>query len=148
MNLKRKRTKRTRRIRRKRKKRKKSLRDILHSKLEKLQRLIVIQRDKKCVLQGKIQHHCTDILQADHLISRRNKSVFFDIENLNCVCSTMNRLKQWDQRIFWELAKITNGRYGDGTVNRLIIKSKMIYNFDPEALEEKIIEYERALSKV
>ena len=119
--------------------------------LEKLQREIVIKRDGGCVLRGVYQHTCDDVLQADHLISRSKKSIFFNLKNLNCVCRTVNSVKgkHWHgwEKIQRELERITNNRYGEFTVEQLEIMGKSAHKPDIIWLEKKILEYKKELGK-
>ena len=128
-------------IKRKGKRPKKSYRKQLESQVERLQRLMVIKRDGGCVLRGVLQHQCSDILQADHLLSRKYKSIFFDLRNLNCVCSSMNMQKQWDCRIFLALSKITENRSGEGTVDLLDKLSRVPSKMTILDLETLVLTY-------
>ena len=142
-----------------RKKRKKDMtpRELLEDKLEQVQREAVRRRDKDCVLFGLYQHDCgplrqdgEKILQADHLISGRKqtaKAIFFDLKNLNLVCKNVNGTKGF-QGYGWEeiqrkLERITEKRYGEGTVADLEQRRKQVFKPDILWLEEKINEYER-----
>lgn len=129
---------------RRKKRRVKSVRKVLEEKLEKIQRLAVIRRDGGCVLRGVIEHPCCEVLQADHLISRARKSVFFDLRNLNCVCRNMNMAKRYDERILFALEKITNETHGDGTVEHLTELSRKPYSLTIFDLEQLIVDYDRA----
>lgn len=111
------------RKKKRKKRRPKTVLEKLQEKLEAVQRLTIIRRDGGCVLRGVIPHTCSKVIQADHLISRSYKSIFFDLRNMNCVCSTMNGIKgrRWSgwERIQRELERITNDRYGPSTVDAL-----------------------------
>ena len=124
-----------------------SYRKKLEKQLEKVQREAIIRRDGGCVFQGIFNHNCSPILQADHLISRRNASIFFKLENLNCVCSTINMIKgkgyqgwEYIQRF---LEKRIDDLYGIGTVEKLEWEKRQPSKMDIDQLENLIHKYER-----
>jgi len=128
------------------KRKKKTPLQLLKAKLEKVQRLTILRRDKyQCVLRGVFQHHCDPILQADHLISRSNGSIFFDLRNLNCVCKSINATKGWHghgcEEIQRELERITNHRYGPTTVTVLEYLAKKPFKPTLQWLEDTIDDY-------
>jgi len=134
-------------LRSRRKQSSKSRIQLLKDKLEKVQRLTVIRRDKHCVLRDIYPHICDPVLQADHLISRSFKSIFFDLQNLNCICSNMNRQKgkHWPG---WEtiqrlLEAITEERYGKGTVQMLEERKRFLKTWAMDELEGLIDDYEK-----
>jgi len=133
-------------LRKKRRKSSKSPLELAKDNLEAIQRFAIIRRDKKCVLKGIIKHNCNKVLQADHLITRGAKSIFFDLENLNLICSNMNRQKgrHW---YGWEsiqraLERITEERYGAGTVEMLEFKKKALKTWTFDEIESLTAQYE------
>lgn len=57
----------------------------LKVQIQALLRAIVIKRDGGCILRGK--GSCTEILQAEHLITRGNSATYADTRNVVCLCS-------------------------------------------------------------
>lgn len=83
-------------------------------------RKFVIERDKRCQICGSYQS-----LQVDHFISRKNRSVFFDIRNLTTLCARCHLLKTWGHNGHpQEVHKIVESREGKEVINELIIRSK------------------------
>jgi len=71
---------------------------------------IVDARDgRKCVICG-----ATDNLQLDHCITRNRKSVFFDTDNLNYLCSSCHATKSFQHGcpLDKEVDEITRHRIG------------------------------------
>ena len=57
--------------------------------------IVIIRDDNRCQLKG-INHVCNGRLVADHTISRRHMSTFFDIRNLTAVCMAANLMLNFD----------------------------------------------------
>lgn len=78
---------------------------VLKEKIQAKLREIVIKRDGGCVLReypetGK----CSDVLQAEHLISRSNTLSFADTRNIVCLCSKHHIFwKPQHSKLYWEL---------------------------------------------
>lgn len=73
----------------------------LKREIQALLRQIVIRRDGGCLLRGK--GSCTEILQAEHLITRANSRTYADTRNAVCLCTYHHLFfkKQYSQ-IYWE----------------------------------------------
>ncbi len=70
--------------------------------IQALLRAIAIKRDGGCLLRGK--GNCTEVLQAEHLITRANPRTFADMRNIVCLCTYHHLFfkKQYSQ-LYWEL---------------------------------------------
>lgn len=77
---------------------------ILKREIQRLVRLIVIARDKTCILRG-IRHCNDEVLQADHLITRANSATYDDTRLIVCLCRTCHGWKHWHEREYNELVK-------------------------------------------
>lgn len=77
---------------------------VLKRDIQALLREIVIRRDGGCILRGHGQ--CTEILQAEHLVTRANPRSFGDTRNIVCLCTYHHLFfkKQYGQ-VYWDLIK-------------------------------------------
>src|SRR3972149_7866962 len=66
-----------------------SSRDSLIKKAHAIMREIVIARDGGCVCPAPEKGH-SDVLQAGHIIPSTKPGVRFDLDNVNCQCSSCN----------------------------------------------------------
>lgn len=81
--------------------------------IQALLRAIAIRRDGGCILRG--HGHCTEILQAEHLITRTNSRTFADMRNIVCLCTYHHLFfKKQHSQLYWELIeqKIGPTRWG------------------------------------
>ncbi len=70
--------------------------------IQALLRAIVIKRDGGCVLKGHGQ--CTEILQAEHLITRANNATYGDTRNCVALCTYHHLFfKPQYSQLYWEL---------------------------------------------
>lgn len=64
-------------------------------------RAIVIKRDGGCLLRGR--GNCTEILQAEHLITRSNSATFGDTRNIACLCTYHHLFfKKQHPMLYWK----------------------------------------------
>lgn len=72
--------------------------------IQALLRAIAIKRDGGCILRGR--GGCSEVLQADHLITRANSATYGDPRNIICLCVYHHIFfkKQYSQ-IFWEMVE-------------------------------------------
>lgn len=77
---------------------------VLKRQIQALLRSCIILRDGGCLLRGHA--HCTEVLQAEHLITRSNLATFADLRNLVCLC-TYHHLyfKQQHSMEYWNLIR-------------------------------------------
>lgn len=84
--------------------------------LEKLQRLVILKRDGGCVLRDVVPclNGCSDIRQADHLITKKKGSIWtrYELKNLNELCSSHNCARQYDTVMVDALIEITKQKHG------------------------------------
>lgn len=88
----------------------------LQDKAESLWKELIRKRDKVCQLHKhfpKIAIPCSEVLQADHCISRRNKHFFLDPRNGTLICRNGNMAKSLDNksisRAIDEIVKLREG---------------------------------------
>lgn len=119
-------------------------------KLETLQRLVVLKRDGGCQLRGVVDcnNGCSDIRQADHLITKRNGSIWtkYELKNLNELCSSHNCARQWDSLMVGALWEITKKKHGSDIWERLHEMKRRKEKFLLQDAEERIAECERYLN--
>jgi len=91
-------------------------------------------RDKKCVLCGTVKN-----LTAGHLIKRGKKSVRFDENNVNCLCSGCNYKDNFEHDLYvsWWLRE-----YGTTPYQDLVDRSKVLQKVSREWLNEIIAKYD------
>ena len=85
-----------------------------------------------CPTCGKVGHW--KAFDAGHFISRDKKSTKFDEKNIHAQCPACNRFKSGKQ---YEMSIYIDQKYGEGTANSLLIKSKQLVRrkrFDYEYL--------------
>lgn len=71
-------------------------------RIQALLRVNVIRRDGGCVLRDL--GHCSTVLQAEHLNSRRHSRTFGDLRNIVCLCQFHHIFwKKQNERRYWEL---------------------------------------------
>lgn len=74
---------------------------VLKREIQALLRAIVIKRDGGCLLRGRGQ--CTEILQAEHLITRANSATFGDTRNIVCLCTYHHLFfKKQHPALYWK----------------------------------------------
>lgn len=85
---------------------------------------------------------------AGHYISRGIYSTRWDEENVNCQCAGCN-LKQsrGDAEVWHRYELALEGKYGKGTVDRLLEKKHQIFKLDRGWLEDNIKLYSEALEE-
>lgn len=73
--------------------------------IQALLRELVILRDGGCVLRFSPETgQCSDILQAEHLISRANSKFYADPRNIVCLCQRHHIFwKPQNSRLYWQL---------------------------------------------
>lgn len=79
-------------------------RAVLKREIQSLLRYCVIARDGGCVLKG--HGTCTEILQAEHLITRGNSATFADLRNIVCLCTYHHLFfKKQHGMEYWQLVE-------------------------------------------
>lgn len=82
----------------------KTPRALLLEEIQALLRAIVIKRDGGCLLRG--YNNCTEILQAEHLITRTNMATYGDLRNVVCLCTYHHLFyKKQHSRMYWSLIR-------------------------------------------
>lgn len=74
-----------------------------------------------CITCGKIFHYKSG--DAGHFISRNHKSTKYDEKNVNAQCAADNRFQSGKQ---YEHGLAIDKKYGHGTAEFLLLKSKMV----------------------
>lgn len=89
-----------------RKRKVKTSRQLLEIQLDSLVREIVLARDENCVCLAPKNGH-SSVRQPGHLISRKNRSVRWGLDNVNCQCSSCNLLHVYkpESYIAWFIEK-------------------------------------------
>lgn len=72
-----------------------------------------------CITCGTAKHWKE--MDAGHFIARDKKSTKFDVQNISAQCKWCNRFKSGKQ---YEMSIYIDQKYGEGTANILLIKSK------------------------
>lgn len=92
-------------------------------------------RDKQCVLHSE---KCSSVLQCGHLIRRGKRAVRFSEVNCNALCSFCNYKDNFehDHYVMWFIKK-----HGADKYEELLEKSKVIYKFTRDELNEIIDKY-------
>lgn len=82
-------------------------------RIQALLRQICIKRDGGCVLReyrGTVGE-CSDILQAEHLLTRGRSVGFGDLRNIVCLCQKHHIFwKPQNSRLYWELIENIIGK--------------------------------------
>lgn len=69
--------------------------------IQALLRQIVIKRDGGCVLRG--YGSCSQVLQAEHMITRGNAATYGDSRNIVCLCSYHHGIfKKQHSLLYWQ----------------------------------------------
>lgn len=97
----------------------------------------------RCVTCGKFGHWKE--MQCGHFISRRHLSTKFDEKNNGVQCEGCNLFNQGKQ---YEYSRYIDKKYGPGTANDLLIKSKQPSKFTRFDYEYKIKEYKEKLKNL
>jgi hypothetical protein len=80
-------------------------------RIQALLRLRVIERDGGCLLRGiEGVGACSQVLQAEHLVSRANSASYGDLRNVICLCQRHHIFwKPQNSRLYWELIEMKIG---------------------------------------
>lgn len=113
---------------------KKTSRKTLETKLDKIVREIVLERDKECVCPAPNNGH-SSVLQCGHLFSRAKKSLKWDLRNCSCQCSGCNLLHEYNPHRY-TLAFIH--LHGLCVYEELLKTSEVIYKYREYELEEML----------
>lgn len=118
-------------------------------KLETLQRLVVLKRDGGCSLKDLVPclNGCSDIRQADHLITKKRGSIWtrYELKNLNELCSNHNCARQWDTVMVDALIKLTKEKHGEEVWPFLLELKQNKTKMYLDTAEKKIAECELML---
>ena len=99
---------------------------------EKEMKLAVHRRDKFCQICGSREQ-----LNVDHWLSRKHKSVYFDIHNLTLLCSRCHTNKSYGNHDYVHLVtEVVEEREGEEVCEELRRKSYEIKKWNPEELNE------------
>ena len=94
----------------------------------------------KCITCGKTFHYKN--IDAGHFVSRRHIIVRFDELNVFPQCKYCNRFLNGLQ---YEYGKAIDSRYGKGTADKLMAKSKSNERLETEKIEELFAFYKKNL---
>jgi hypothetical protein len=92
----------------------------------------------ECFTCGKKDHWKN--MDAGHFQSRRHYSTRWDETNVQVQCKSCNVFRQGEQ---YKFGLNLDGRFGDGTAERLEIKSKHLEKFSTTDLEELLDKYKK-----
>ncbi len=111
---------------------KKTARQQLERQLDAIVREIVLKRDGRCVVCGKVTN-----LQCGHLITRTKRSVRWDLKNCNVQCAGCNFYHEHNPHPYtnWFI-----NRYGLEEYQRLFAKSEAIGKYTIDELETMLFE--------
>lgn len=127
---------------------KKVSRKRLIEKLDKIFSQYIRLREAKngttqCFTCGKIDSWKS--LQNGHFMSRKHYSTRWDEVNCQVQCSGCNVFRYGEQYIF---SKNLDQKYGVGTADAMLQKSREVYKIDNIELEERIKYYEDLVNKL
>lgn len=127
-------------------KKQKTLRQ-LEKEADKYFSLMIRQRDADrdgycgCVTCGARKHWKE--MDCGHFISRRHKATRYDVQNCAAQCKRCNIFSQGKQ---FEFGLAIDRRYGQGTTEKLLLKSKMVCKRNATKLLTMISEFKRKVS--
>jgi hypothetical protein len=98
----------------------------------------------QCFTCGKVAHYKVG-MQCGHFQSRSNLKTRFDEENCQVQCVGCNMFKQGEQ---YRFALQLDGKYGEGTAEKLMYLSHQGIRFIRGDYEEKISYYKDLVDKI
>ena len=98
----------------------------------------------QCFTCGKVAHYKVG-MQCGHFQSRSNLKTRFDEENCQVQCVGCNMFKQGEQ---YRFALQLDGKYGEGTAEKLMYLSHQGIRFIRGDYEEKISYYKSCVEKL
>ena len=98
----------------------------------------------QCFTCGKVGHY-KEGMQCGHFQSRSNLKTRFDEENCQVQCVGCNMFKQGEQ---YRFALQLDGKYGEGTAEKLMYLSHQGIRFIRGDYEDKISYYKEAVEKL
>ena len=98
----------------------------------------------QCFTCGKVAHYKVG-MQCGHFQSRSNLKTRFDEENCQVQCVGCNMFKQGEQ---YRFALQLDGKYGEGTAEKLMYLSHQGIRFIRGDYEDKISYYKEAVEKL
>jgi hypothetical protein len=98
----------------------------------------------QCFTCGKVAHYKVG-MQCGHFQSRSNLKTRFDEENYQVQCVGCNMFKQGEQ---YRFALQLDGKYGEGTAEKLMYLSHQGIRFIRGDYEEKISYYKDLVDKI
>jgi len=113
---------------------KKTSRKTLETKLDKIIREIVLDRDSECVCSAPNNGH-SSVMQCGHLFSRAKKSLKWDLRNCSVQCSSCNLLHEYNPHRY-VLAFIH--KHGLCVYEELLKTSEVVYKYREYELEEML----------
>ena len=119
------------------KRRKRSERKILESRLDALCRLIVVDRDIRCVCPPPDNGHST-VIQCGHLITRSKESVRWSLLNLHAQCSSCNMRHEFLPHYYtnWFIGKFGAEQYASLCADSERIQKLQLYEL--QELEDQM----------
>lgn len=117
----------------------------LTKKLDRIFSKYIRQRDTqdgygKCITCGRFMKY--EDLDCGHFISRTARSTRWDEQNCHAQCRSCNRFQQGKQ---FEYGLAIDRKYGEGTAEQLLIKSKTTARYTAFELQELINHYKRQI---
>lgn len=97
----------------------------------------------ECVTCGNVRHWKQ--MQAGHFMSRRKYSTRWDEMNVQVQDDACNRWRQGEQ---YKFALWLDENYGEGTADKLVLKSNQQVKYSTEELEEMIEDYKAKLAEL
>lgn len=89
----------------------------------------------KCITCDTICYFYNDCAQAGHFVSRKHMATFLDPVNVHNQCAKCNG---WGNGMQYEYGVELNKRYGEGTAESLIERSKLSMNYKADYFIEQI----------
>ena len=116
----------------------------LKSRYWKKIRVFVLRRDRdRCQICGSKER-----LQIEHLISRRNSGVFFNIKNLTTLCSRCPLHKTYGTRgVDLRVYQVAISREGKHAIDDMLITAKKPRKYTEEQLDRYITQLEKEYPK-
>ena len=98
----------------------------------------------ECYTCGKISHYQKG-MQCGHFQSRKSYSTRWDVDNCKVQCYGCNVMKYGEQ---YKFGLKLDQQFGNGTAEKLLIKSKQVIKYSNEDLLEMINKYQNLVNQL
>lgn len=130
----------------------------LKREIQALLRLLVIARDKRCIMSPHILHDQNQILQADHLITRSNNATYADSRLVVCICKDCHDWKSGSKEAKEEYDKIVKRLISsersqlwekmEAEQHKVCIKGDYEWKQEIEKLKKELENYKQETNKI